>query len=222
MKTILQIMATVFLFIPGRNLKAQDSLTIRLWTRYPGYIITNEGDTVRGILLLKNKISNQGKVFFFDNEKAEEPSAKYKPREIRAYKVADRFYEIVKYSPEYTTMRYCFLLRIIDGPIKLYHAYYDDKKRIEINEEEIWKSKIDLSFSESELKEQILGCRNGEEIQDFGSLAYLMKFKKTMSEYLSDCPEIAGKIANKEKGFQWTDIEKIIKEYNQWYISNKK
>jgi len=89
-----------------------------------------------------------------------------------------------------------------------------------IDEKDIWNSKIDFSFREDELKEQLLGCRNGEELQDFGSLPYLMKFKKSMSEYLSDCPEIANKIAGKEEGYVYGNLEKIIVEYNDWYLKN--
>lgn len=112
---------------------------------------------MHGYLLLKNKIANQGSVFFFDSPDAKEPSARYKPRDIKAYKVADRNYESMKYSPEYTMMKYSFLLRIIDGPISFYKSYYDDKERIKIDENDIWNSKIDLSFSEDELKDQWLG-----------------------------------------------------------------
>lgn len=193
--------------------------SIKLFTIYPGYVVTNAGDTAKGYLMLKNKISNQGKVFFFKTPDSKDP-VKYKSNDIKAYKVANRFYESMKYSPEYTTMRYCFLLRTTDGPITVYKAYFDDKKRIKIDENDIWNSKIDFSFSESELKEQILGCRKGEELQDFGSLEYIMKFKKKMSGYLSDCNEIAKKIANKEDGYVYGNLEKIIAEYNSWYLKN--
>jgi len=198
----------------------ETSDTIKLWTRYPGYIITHDDDTIHGNLLLKNKISNQGKVFFFDNAEAEEPVKKYKPRDIRAYKVANRVYETKKHSPEYTTMRYSFLLKVVNGPVSLYKSFYDDKQRIKINEDDIWKSKIDFSFSEDELQEEILGCRQGKKLEDFTKLKYLLKFNKSMSKYLSDCPKIAEKIRNKEEGYQWGDLEKIVKEYNEWYMSN--
>lgn len=220
MKTFFVILLMFFILLLNIQANAQKKETVELFTIYPGYIITNFNDTVNGYLLLKNKIANQGKVFFFDSPDAKEPSGKYKPKDIKAYMVAGRFYETMKYSPEYTTMRYSFLLRVIDGPVCLYKAYYDDKERIKIDEKDIWNSKIDLSFSEGELKDQNLGGRQGEEIQFFDSMSYLLKFKKTMSKYLSDCPEIANKIANKEEGYQWINLEKIILEYNEWYLKN--
>lgn len=218
MKTlaILLIVFCQMLTNVAQSQETQD--TIKLWTKYPGYIVTHSNDTVRGYLLLKNKISNQAKVFFFDNPDDEKPSKEYKSRDIKAYTVANRYYESVKHSPKYTTMRYCFLLRTIDGPLQLFVSYFDDKKRIEINENDIWKSKIDLSFSEDELKERHFGSMNGSELEDFNSFAYLLKFHKTMSAYLKDCPDIANKIATKEKGYLYADLQKIITEYNQCII----
>ena len=214
-------MAAGSLILLSTPMNAQDTAdTVKLWRKYPGFIIKTEGDTVHGVLLLKNKIANQGKVFFFDSMEAEEPSEKFKAKEIRAYKVADRFYESKKYTPENTAMRYSFLLKVIDGPLSLYKAFYDDKERVKIDENDIWNSKIDLSFSEAELKEQRLGCREGEDLVFFDGAKFLLGFKKQMSKYLSDCPEIANRIANKEEGYHWGDLEKIIREYNAWYLSS--
>lgn len=188
---------------------------VKLWTRYPGYVITKSNDTIHGYLLLKNKIANQGKVFFFDSPDAKEPSQKYKPKDIKAYKVANRFYETMKHSPINTTMLYSFMLRVIDGPVKFYKSYYDDKQRVKIDENDIWNSKIDFSFSEEELKDRWFGSRDGKKLEDFNSFGYLLNFSKNMSKYLSDCPEIAKKIANKDRGYEYGNLEKIIREYNE-------
>jgi hypothetical protein len=221
MKTLNLLLLLAMILVPSVQVLAQQTEEpVKLWTRYPGYVITKSSDTINGYLLLKNKISNQGKVFFFDSPEDKEPSAKYKPKDIKAYKVANRFYESVKYSPEYTTMRYCFLLRTVEGKVKFYKSYFDDKQRIKIDENDIWNSKIDLSFSEDELKEVWLGAKDGAELEDFNSFGYLLKFSKNMSKYLSDCPEIAGKIANKEPGYEYGNLEKIIREYNE-LISQK-
>ncbi|MGA2408086.1 MAG: hypothetical protein ABSF81_15220 [Bacteroidales bacterium] len=136
----LLIFSTVFAIVSSAQ---EPDGSVKLFTIYPGYLVTNAGDTVKGYLMLKNKISNQGKVFFFKTPDSKDP-VKYKPNNIKAYKVANRFYERMKYSPEYTTMRYCFLLRTTEGAINIYKAYYDDKKRIKIDENDIWNSKLIL------------------------------------------------------------------------------
>jgi hypothetical protein len=217
----LRLLTCIIAIAPFKPLHAQqDSSAVRLWTLYPGYVITNSGDTVHGYLMLKNLINNQGKVFFFNDSTQEDYTVKYKPGDIKAYKVGPRFYETLKFPVTNTTRTRSFFLRAIDGPITLYKSYFDDKERVKIDEDDIWNSKIDLSFSESELKENLLGRKLGAEIVDFGSFSFLLKFKKTMAEYVSDYPDLAKKIANKEKGYEWADLEKVIREYNSWYLKN--
>ncbi|MBP7508002.1 MAG: hypothetical protein KA807_09280 [Prolixibacteraceae bacterium] len=215
MKKLFSSFLAIMLMLPSVLFSQGNNEPIKLWTIYPGYIITKSNDTIQGYLMLKNKISNQGKVFFFDSPNAEKPSAKYKPKDIKGYKVADRVYETMKYSPEYTTMKYSFLLKTVDGKVKFFKSYFDDKERIKIDEDDIWNSKIDLSFSEEELKEVWLGSKDGKKIENFNSFGYLLNFSKNMSKFLSDCPEIANKIANKEKGYEYGNLEKIIREYNE-------
>ena len=41
-----------------------------------------------------------------------------------------------------------------------------------------------------------------------------------MSEYVKDYVELAQKIANKTEGYKNINIEAIIREYNDWYLSN--
>ncbi len=215
MKKLFLIFVSVILVLPMISFGQDSSEPIKLWTIYPGYIITKSNDTIQGYLMLKNKISNQGKVFFFDTPDAEKPSAKYNPKDIKGYKVANRVYETMKYSPEYTTMNYSFLLRTVDGKVKFFKSYFDDKERIKIDENDIWNSKIDFYFSEDELKEVWLGTKDGKKIENFNSFGYLLNFSKNMSKFLSDCPEIANKIKNKEPGYEYGNLEKIIREYNE-------
>jgi len=39
-----------------------------------------------------------------------------------------------------------------------------------------------------------------------------------MSEYVKDYPELAAKITAKEKGYGFTSINSIVREYNTWYM----
>ena len=47
---------------------------------------------------------------------------------------------------------------------------------------------------------------------------FLLGFKKKMSEYVSDYPELAKKIEKKEKGYGAMGHYQIVDEYNAWYI----
>lgn len=57
---------------------------------------------------------------------------------------------------------------------------------------------------------------NGEVI-DLAGL--LLGFAKKMSGYVSDDPELAAKITNKEKGYGVLNINNVVREYNTWYMS---
>jgi len=209
----------------------QDFKNVKLWTLYPGYVVTKENDTIRGYLMLKNLINNQDKVFYYkDMNTPKDDAVKYKPKDLKAYKVGPRYYASFKFRPSVSTYSandaraYHFILRVIDGPFKLYRWYYEtiekSKSRVKTDKEHPLNTAVDLSFNEDELSHITLGRKLDGELIDFNSTKYLVGFKKNMSKLVSDYPELAKKIANKEEGYRHGDIEKIIKEYNEWYLKN--
>jgi len=83
-------------FIP---LRAQDTLPgLERGSIHPGYLITNEGDTVRGYLLNINLWLNQNMTFYYTDPDDRAGRVKYKPKDIKAYQVGPRYYESMKYS----------------------------------------------------------------------------------------------------------------------------
>src|SRR3989338_1779411 len=73
--------------------------------KYPGYIIQESGDTVKGFLEAKMRCaiagignSNQNLAEFFLNENDKKATAKYKPEDIKGYMIADKVYESIAYS----------------------------------------------------------------------------------------------------------------------------
>ncbi len=203
-----------------------DTTKVKLFSLYPGYVVTRKGDTLKGYVLLKNLIANQDKVIFYPTqEKNKEQAQKFKPKEVKAYKVGPRYYESYKFRPgvsSYATndaKAYHFVLKVIDGPVSLYKWYYEttqrSEDRVKINEEHPLESHVDLSFDESDLKYITLFKKLDGEITKPA-----LNFKKQMSKLLADYPELAKKIASKEKGYRSWDLEKIIREYNEWYLKN--
>ena len=203
-----------------------DTVKVKLWTIYPGYVITRSNDTVRGYLMLKNLVANQDKVCFYNSpEGNEKDRIKYKPKDIKAYKAGPRFYESFKFRPGVSTYSandanaYHFVIRTLDGPITLYKWFYEttgeSEKRVELDTANILNSKVDLTFSEENLHSITLAKFPNGEFVNFEKM--LIGFKKKMSKLVADYPELAKKIADKEEGYRWADIEKIVKEYNNWY-----
>ena len=94
----------------------------------------------------------------------------------------------------------CFMHVMEAGPITLYdYNFYDAGATPEINEV---KTYIQLP---------------NIEVVDVSGM--LIGFPKKMSAYVKDFPELAAKITNKEKGYGFTNINSIVREYNTWYMS---
>ncbi len=205
-----------------------DTAKVKLWTIYPGYIVTHENDTLRGYVMLKNLVDNQDRVFFYKSPGQDKKEAiKYKPKDLKAYKVGPRVYEAYKFKPSASTYAgndakaWHFILRTIDGPFTLYRWYYEtierSEQRVKVDKEHPERTQIDLSFNEDDLRHITLGKKLSGELIDFDSFKMLTGFKKQMSKLVSDYPELAKKIAGKAGGYRITDLEKIVKEYNAWY-----
>lgn len=76
-------------------------------------------------------------------------------------------------------------------------------------------------FDESELWKDEFGKKENEKTLTRFDFKFLLKFAKNMSEYVKDYMELAQKIANKKEGYKNINIEAIIREYNDWYLSNQ-
>ncbi len=235
MKKPIILILFIFSFFSGfsqgeQQAPATDSIfNVKLWTKYPGYVITRNNDTIRGYLMLKNLVNNQDKVLFYNNRNDEKYTRKYKPKDLKAYKTGPRFYESFKFKPPSTysandARTWHFLLKVIDGPFKVYKWFYETKERsesrVKVDEEHPLNTKVDLSFSEKDLEYHTYGLTPSGEFVDFNSMKMLTNFKKNMSKLVADNPQLAAKIKNKEKGYHYYDVEKIIREYNKWYIQN--
>jgi hypothetical protein len=180
----------------------------------PGFIITMQGDTVKGFLLNINLWMNQYMTFFYTSPDDMEGRIKYKPKEIKAYQVGNRFYESMKYPFSFSIYPYNFILRKVDGPIKYYVWYYnEDRAKLmspDMSMAELTKAFV---FAEDELWKEEFARKGDGELTKF-DFKFLMKFAKNMSEYIKDDTELAQKVLNKSKGYQGIDIEKIVREYN--------
>ncbi len=190
----------------------------------PGYIITLQGDTVKGHILNINLWLNQRMTFLYTDPDDREGRVKYTPREIKAYKVGPRYYESFRHPFTNSIHAENFILRKVDGHVKHYVWYYDeDKTRLAV-----W-DKISLAdlgkaflFEESELWKDEFARRENESTLTAFNLKFLMKFSRNMAEYVKDNEELANKIAGKQEGYKSINIESIIREYNDWYLKTRR
>ena len=91
---------------------------------YPGYIITNEGDTVKGYIEWINREANEHHISFYSDEKKSPPSKIYRPKQIRGYCINGQVYESMVFGPNDGKYK-MFILRVLDGGITLYQFYKD-------------------------------------------------------------------------------------------------
>jgi hypothetical protein len=85
-----------------------------------------------------------------------------------------------------------------DGPLFCYSHYSYD------------------SANKKDSQSSFMQLPNGEVVN---TATMLMGFKNKMSGYVKDYTELATKISNKEKGYGAFNFDKIVEEYNQWFLS---
>lgn len=215
MKKIIQFLFCLFLINLAMPSKAQES-ELKRGSVLPGYVITLNGDTLKGYLLNINLWLNQHMTFFYKDSADAKSRIKYKPNEIKAYQVGSRFYESMKYPFSYSTSKQNFILRKQHGPIDYYVWYFDEDKA------KLMSPNISLAnltsaflFNEKDLWKNEYGRKANGEFTEFGAMKFIFKFAKNMAAYVVDDAELAKKILQNTKGYQNIDVEKIIKEYNE-------
>jgi len=215
-RSILFYSISCVLLLGSLELQAQetsDSLLRR--TKYPGYMINLQGDTIQGYVLNLNLWSNQVITFFFQDVNPEIPGKKYRPKDLLGYKTASREYVQLKYSGIMSPYKYNFFLKEIDGPFQLFSWYYfADGSQLDGSPALLTEAKDDLLINEQDLWVQYIGKTAKGAIIDLSSVGFRMKFSKKMSRLVSDDPELSSKVLNKEKGYRYEDLEKIIREFN--------
>jgi hypothetical protein len=216
MKNVIQLWFWLFLFSFSLPADAQES-ELERGSLHPGFIISLQGDTVKGYLLNINLWLNQHMTFFYKDPEDFKERIKYKPDEIKAYQVGNRYYESMKYPFTLSPHKQNFILRKLHGPINLYVWYYDEDKAKLISPD---ISLVDLTkailFEERDLWTNDFGMKANGEFTELTGFKFLMKFAKNMSAYVADDVELADKILKKAQGYQGIsrDIENIIREYN--------
>lgn len=166
---------------------------------YPGYYVTNEGDTIEGYFKHGDKVDNQNNCHYYKNETDSKPTSKFKPADIKGYKVADKTYRTMNYSGGLFSKPLRFVLLVTDGAIAEF-IFYSEDPTTPNDTKTVYHKPHDANNADP------------VELQSFG-----LKFAKKMSEYVADYPELAKKIADKEEGYGMLKILDIIKEYNDWY-----
>jgi len=184
--------------------------------KLPGYVITNKGEKIEGYLKRFLKIKSQRKVKFFKT--LDSKPVVYGPKDLKAYKIENDDYETHPYEGLSGKTK-VFLLRTVDGKISLFDYYIrvEDDQGKEMTLSKKGNTEVSLDFDGTKIQTEILAVKDekkGKKYLKFASSKVIFSFKGVMSKYVSDYPELAKKIKNKDKGYRILAILKIVNEYN--------
>ncbi|MES2798801.1 MAG: hypothetical protein V4638_02190 [Bacteroidota bacterium] len=188
---------------------------------YPGYIINLDGDTIQGFIKADQRCSiagigssNQNTCAFYVNEADKKPAQKYKPADLKGYKIADKVYESIKYSGGLLKAPN-FNLVVQEGAIRMYEWYATKENYASISKQsgETW-----LQYDARRFDSKQVVAKEGTDPIEVSMLG--LSFAKKMPEMIADHKELAAKVANKEKGYGFLRIYEVIDEYNKWKANN--
>ena len=185
--------------------------------KYEGYIIKNEGDTVKGFIECNNSYENQNKVEFYTDPKNKKTKVVYKADDIKGYHMGDKTYRSINYSGGLLPKPLRFNLLIKDGHIARY-TWYERAENWMMMVKTPTETEDDFHkrlYPEKEI------FKKGDE-KPFDNSNYGLKFAKFWAEQTKEDADLSAKIAAKEKGYGMLKMYEIVDEYNEWWAKNKK
>lgn len=177
--------------------------------RYPGYFINKKADTIRGFILLSNKLDNQIEAEYSNDSKGEKLKFKLSPDEVKGFKVQDRVYTSINYGNKTDPIPEHFLLTIEQGTLKLYQYFRLLQISVGTGTGEKPASGDDEQYLESEF---VIVNGSGKQ--------YVIASQNSLIKYAEDLfgehPALLQKINEREKGYRYNDLPLIVKEFNSW------
>jgi hypothetical protein len=193
---------------------SQDWKSYNFSQPYPGYVITNAGDTLKGYVVHGDRTQNQNKVVFYSDINDKKSKKEYKPADLKGYHVGDKEYRTIQYSGGLLKKPLNFILVKTDGKIATY-AHYTKQEGFIIQVRK--NGETDQEYDERVCEEEVLFRKGDDELIKLSS--FLLNFKKNMEKLISDHPALYAKVQNGEKGYGKLNVLDIIKEYNETFPS---
>jgi hypothetical protein len=155
-----------------------------------GYIVKNNNDTLYGLVKIRNAFPYQiYNDVHFKNDKDSQPTS-LSPEDITSFAIGSEVYE----SKSPSKRKKAFYQLMIRG----FLSYY----KMEVYNGPNYGSSYEV----------ILQKENTEETISYTAFNPMFAFKRRLSEYLKDYPELSAKIRYNK--YDQTKIRKIVNEYN--------
>jgi hypothetical protein len=217
-KTIL--LALVLVVTQAMLAQNFDPAIYQVGKKYPGYVIKLNNDTVRGFIEAKERCavggvgySNQNRCEFYLNETDRKATEKYGPKDIKGYMIADKFYKSIAYSGGLMkSNNFCLQTRI--GRISSYVWYSTKDGFVNMNR---GGSESQEDFDKRRYEADDLYQKLDEDPVTWTKI--VMSYAKVVPAMMSDYPDLAEKIKNKEKGYKIDHFFDALEEYNKYFAS---
>ncbi len=161
----------------------------------PGMIITNNNDTLCGLIDMKSNYQNCRECIFI--EKNEQNPKTFFPEDIKAYKIENEKYYVSKKVTMNNKTQWVFLEFMVDGIVDLYYL----------------KESNDYYFIEKDTS--IYQLSNESRVEIINDKKYLKnsnQYKSILQYVFYDSPKIKNEIAT--TNFNYTSLIKVTKDYH--------
>jgi hypothetical protein len=179
----------------------------KLNQRYPGYFINAKGDTIRGYILLINKLDNQIGGEYSNDAHAEKIRLFLMPDEVKGFKVQDRVYTSIEYGDPDPKSEH-FLLALAEGELKLYE-YFRLPKDMYVGTGT--GERAATGNDEQYLQYEYVVVKSGKQFP----LSSESSLLKNADELFTGAGDLLQKIKDKEKGYRYNDLPEIVTQYNE-------
>ena len=164
-----------------------------------GFVVTNAGDTLKGVLELFDEVSSCKEVRFKERM-VDLNTTIFKPDDILAYQRKDEKY--VSYDDVYCLLRPCMN--------EDYHKVF-----IKLIKEDVLKVYM---YAANHHTSHFYAVKYIPVVQKkgFEPIPYKTKkhIKKTVSAYFTDYPELAEKLRNYD--YKYEDFDQVVEDYTNW------
>jgi hypothetical protein len=189
MKKLFLASLAILLFLPGFSQEGKIN-TGNFGKQMEGYVIKSNGKKMTGTMIYAHPVKMSKEVLF--------NGTIYKPDQLKEFYVdGNNWISVTEKNDQ------MFAVCTRYGPITVYKTFSYPEGVEYGNESTPWEDVL-YQIKLDEERVAVAG--------------FLLGFKKKMSEYVSDYPEMAKKIENKEKGYGAMNHYQIVDEYNAWYI----
>ena len=182
----------------------------------PGFILSNEGDTLFGYLKERNDVANTKSCLFGETQEGD--FNEYGPSDISEYKINDGKYYVAKKFKLGEEQKHIFVEFLVNGIADLYYFRLNDKERYLIEKEgepiiviegEVVKS-VDLEANDSLY--QRAKKLNGSYIKTSGNFASKSQSQGRIAYLFKEDPAIQQKVRNLQ--FDQRSMIKLTKNYH--------